>query len=84
VSEDIPNEQFLPIEMNRRYESVFVAANVENVEGFPTRAHVVHCSKRLFQLSEISKIASNCRLEPCIERYNGLRMSLTELDERFP
>jgi hypothetical protein len=84
MSQDVPDEKLLGVEMNRGDEPVFVATDVEHVKAFPAGIHIVNAFEGLFQFREISKTASARGFEPDLQGCFGVSVNPPEFDQRLP
>ena len=83
MGQDVPDEQFLDVEMNRCDQPVLVAADVEHIELAPTCWDEIYAPEGALEFSEITEPAGFDHLEPCFYRRIGISMLLREVPERL-
>jgi len=77
------DKKLLPVEVNRRYEPKFIAADVEHVEAVALHIHHVHACERALEFHEVLKVARLNQLRPRSQRRDGGRIFFSELLERL-
>lgn len=78
MSQNLPDEKLLRVEMDRGDEPVLVATDIEQVKAFPVGTQIVNAVESLFQFREISKISSACGFKPGLEGCFGVRVNPAE------
>ena len=67
MRQDLPDKQFLCVEMNHGNEPILVPADVEHVEAFPACTNIVNTLEGLFEFREISEMALARGLIPAFQ-----------------
>lgn len=74
------NVYFLPIEMYRSNQTIFIAADIEHDQISDS----IHARKNHTQCVEAFKMVFLHQMKPMIQSRLAIRIALRELPERFP